>query len=874
LFRIALLLFPDWFRRAYGPEMVRDFEAHHARIRAEAGGLAALGFTARAIAEVPLSAYRVRRDPAIAARGPIERGGFGDDLRAAARSLVRAPLWTGAALFIPTLGIGGTVAVFSVLHAVLLRPLPYESPESLVSIWTVNRVQDLRDGSSYENGRDWLERSRSLRDVAFVLRPEFTTATVTSFGEPERIHVGLVSESFFELLGVDPVIGRVFSARDLAQDARVAVIDEGLWAARYASAPDVIGRSVTINGEEVTIVGVAPRSVSLPLRETRIWRLLDVRPPEGRSTRAGDAYWVLGRVAEGATPESAQRELDAIAAGLEEIYPEANRDRGVRVRPLQAEIVGERATLLLWTLFGSMILVLAVGGANVAQLMLTRGVERRRELAIRVSLGASRARVNRQLLLESVLLSGAAGVGGALVAALALEGLVGIIPPDIPLVERVRIDAAVLLVCFGAAGIVAPLVGLLPALAASRTDAATLLRAGGRGTTGRDQRVRSLLVVGEVAMAVVLLASAGLLVRSAIELQAVDPGFDARSTLIARVNLARAGDDPLVLPQAILDEARSMPGVRDASIIGQFFVERIPDQTITVVGSTPRPEGAPTPQLTTDLIVPGFFEAMGVPLLRGRSLRVADVTLGIGSPSMVLVNRSWVDMFAEGRDPVGLQFRWGDAVEGYTHTVVGVVGDLRRTTLEDVSYPQMFFAGGTAGFDMLVRAESDPLALAPAVREIVRRHDPLAAVSGVGTAWERYGSGLAARRFQTLLFGLFAALATVLAAVGLFAVLHQAVAARRREIGIRLALGAAPAGLRRTVLGRGVALTLAGLGIGLGATVLLSGVTARLVYGVTSTDPLTLALVSVSLLAVATLASFVPAMQATRVSPSETLASE
>lgn len=874
VFRAFVRLLPEWFRREYGRDMVVDFELRSVRINERSGRLAARLFAVRSLLEVLAAVVKLRLARSRAPRdGRWRGGGWVDDMRHAARSLARAPGWTCAAVLILTLGIGGTTAVFTVLNTVLLRPLPYEDPEQLVSIWTVNRVQDLRDGSSYENGRDWAALSHGLEDVTFVLRPEFSNATVSSFGEPERIHVGMVSPNFFELLGVRAVAGRVFGADDLRVDTRLAVISEALWTTRYGRASDAVGQTLTIDGEPSQIVGVVPGEVAIPLRETQVWRALDVRTPEGRDWRGFDAYWVIGRLASGVTPEAAQAELDPIAADLSARFPQTNRDRGVRVRSLRAEIVGERVPLLLWTILASMGLVLLIGGANVAQLMLGRGIERRREMAVRASLGATRRRMNRQLLLESALLSVCAGIGGLVVAHLALRGLLSLVPPDVPLIDQVRLDGAVLWMAFALTGVLAPLVGLLPALVTTRADAAEVLRAGGCGSTG-DRRVRSVLVVTELAMAAVLLMGSGLLVRSALALQAVDPGFDARRTLMARVDLSPSEEgDPIMLPAGIVRDVANLPGVVGVSVIGQFFIERIPDQTINVLGTPPRPSSAPAPKLTTDQVYPGFFEGLGVPLLRGRALGLEDVPEDFRF-STVVVNQKWVDTFAGGRDPIGLQFRWGDQVEGEVITVVGVVADLRRTTLDEPSYPQMFTAGAGAGFDLLVRTSDAPLAVAQLVREAIRGHDPLAAVSRVGTAWERYDVGMAPRHFQTLMFSTFAALATLLAAIGLFAVLHDVVAARRREIGIRLALGAAPAGVRRMVLTSGIGLAIIGLAIGLGATWLLSGVLARLVYGIRSTDAVTMVAVTACLLVVALAASLLPALRATRVPPAETLSSE
>ena len=874
LFRVLLSLFPPWFRERYGRDMLESFRAGAIDARRGSGTLSYLRFVASSFLQVIPAALSVRREYADPDRrtGSRLRRERWSDLGQAVRSLRRSPGWTGAALLILTLGIGGTTAVFSVLNAVLLRPLPYHEPDRLVSMWSVNLRQNLPDGSSWENASDWKDRGTALEDLALVFRPEFTASTVTSFGEPERIHVGWVSPNFFQFLGTPAVSGRTFGPGDLEADERVVVIDEGLWGTRYGRDPAAVGRSMTIDGEEYRIVGVVPREVTIPLRETQVWRLFDVRTPDDNDWRGFDGYWVLGRMRAEADLGSTQRELTAIASQLAAEYPATNRNRSVSVTTLRAEIVGDQLPLVLWTLLGSMVLVLLVGGTNVAQLMLGRGIERRRELAVRSALGATRARINRQLILEGALLSVAAGVGGVVAAGIGRSALVALIPPDVPLIDTVRIDWMVLLAAIAVSAVLAPLVGMLPALAGSRSDASAILASGGRGSTDRNRRARSILVVAEVAMAVILLGGAGLLIRSAWELSGVDPGLDADRTLMTRIDLSPVdeGEDLGPVLEEILARVQGLPMVRGAGAIGQFFVERIPDQTITLVGSAPRESSEPTPQLTTDAVYPGFFEAMGVPLLRGRHLQPTDIG-DPGRPERVVVNRAWVRAFSPDRDPIGREFRWGDQVQGPTMRVVGVVADLSRTTLEESVYPQMFAAGPVPGLDLMVRSSEGSSQLATAIRGIVAEADPGAAISELSTVRDRYDGGLAPRRFQTFLFGVFAAFATLLAAIGLFATLHDAVASRRREIGVRIALGASPSSVRRLVLVRGAGLSVIGLLLGIVTIVLLSEISRRFVYGISPTDPSTLAAVSAMVLFVTVLASVLPLRQATSVSPAEVL---
>ena len=875
LFRASLVLFPRWFRAEYGEEIMAAFLERAEQLRGEGGTLSGMAFTLRALLEVPVAALQVRRGANLDLASFFEGSSTAwlDDLRYAARSLRRAPAWTAASLLILALGIGGTTAVFSVVNSVFLRPLPYASSDRLVSIWTLNGAQ--RDGSSWANASDWLERSRSLEEIALVVRPEFTMSTVTGPDGPERIHVGLVSPTFFGLLGAEASIGRVFGPADRGVGAQIVVIGEELWGARYGRDPDIVGRTVTVEGTDFDIVGVVPSGLAIPRRETQIWQLWDAAEQPGAQARQADAYWVLGRLATGVTVEAAQQELEAVASQLAAEYPDTNLDFGVRLTSLRTEIVGDRLPLLLGLLFGSMALVLLVGGANVAQLMLGRGMARRRELAVRGALGATRARLTRQLFAESVLLSAVAGIGGVAIARAALPVLVSSIPSDVPLVEATTMDLRVLAFAVLAVGVLAPLVGLLPALRAPGAPVADVLRSGGRGSTARDRRLRSGLVVGELALAVLLLSGASMLARSALAVGRVDPGFDAESSLILRLNLSLPEDDALLSAEEdLLRRVKAVSGVEDAGLTGGFFVERIPDQRLAFVDEDPPAPGAPVPPLTSEGVLPGFFDAIGAPLMAGRRLTLSD--LPIQEARVVAVNAAWVARFSPDRDPVGRQFRRVLATGPIDPvlTVVGVVGDVRHTELEAEPFPQIFYPETGIDLDLVVRTSGDPLEVAPAVRTVVRQFDPGVAVSQVGRLSDRYREGIAPRRFQTFMVGLLAAFATLLAAVGLFAILHDMVSARRREVGIRIALGAEPRRVLGMVLGNGLAMAAAGLVLGIVLALLLSGVTARFVYGIESTDPVSLAVVAALLLATALVASGLPAWRATSVSPVETLNDE
>ncbi len=867
VFRAWLGLLPRTITSRYAEDIAADFDLEFAE-RWKRRPLDAVAFALRAFAEVPMEAVRSRRGGGSEGEGPA--ASWRDDLGNAFRSLRRSPGWTAVAVAILSVGIGGTVAVFSVLQAVLLEPLPYRQDAELVAIWTHNLEQDLPDGSSWENARDWVERSRTLDEMALVFRPEFTSATVTATGEPERVEVGVVGDNFFTLLGVEARMGRVFGPGDAEGESEIAVISEGYWKDRFGSDPDVVGRTITIGGEEAVIVGVAPSNLELPLRQTRVWQPLNPRPADGRDRRHTDAYRVVGRLAAGETVASAQSELDRVAAELAVEFPDANRGRGVRVHSLRSEIVGDGLPLLLWTVLGAMVMVLLVAGTNVAQLLFSRALRRRREIAVRAAMGASRARIGRQLLLETAIVGLLAGGAGVLIAYLGIELLVGLVPPEVPLASGTRMDARALSIALGIGVLLAPMIGALPALRATSARPASLLKSASRTVVGADRRLRSGLVVAEVAVAVVLLVGAGLMVRSALELNRIDPGFDDRGTLIARIDLERRMTQPELVGfwGEVTDRLQARPDVEGVAVTGRFLVERKPDATIEIIGDPPRDPSAPTPKLSFAPVLPGYFRALGIPITRGRGVLPTD---NLERLDQVVVNQAWVDAFARDRDPIGLQFRWAGDEGAPSMTVVGVAGDVRRTRLDEAAYPFMFGAHGNHSADVLVRTEGDPLALAEVLRRVMAEYDPGSTVSDISTVRDRYEASMVPRRIQAWLIGLFAVLAVALSAVGLFAVMSESVQTRRKEFGIRTALGATPGRLRSEILVEAARLCGAGLALGFAAASSMARLADRLVFGISAFDPVTLASVAGVVGAVALLASWVPAAIANRASSVQSL---
>lgn len=806
--------------------------------------------------------------------------GLRQDLVLAFRSLRRSPGFALAAVSVLTLGIGGTTAVFSVLNGILLRPLPYAEPDGLVVAWTYNEQQGLPDGTSYLNARDWLERSQTLEDLALFIRPEFTTATVTNFGQPDRVHVGIVTWNFFSLLGVEALAGRTFQTADLAGDHNLVVVNESYWRQQLGGSPDVIGSTLQLDGERYEIVGVVPATLRLPRPTTMIWLLHDPTGGGGWMTsRRNDSYVVLGRLRPNVSVAAAQTELRDIAAQLAVEFPETNRGLGVQLRPLLTEMTGEQLPFVLKTLAAAVLLVLLVSATNVSQLILARGARRQRELAIRAALGASRGVVIRQLAVEAAVLGGLAVAGGIAVGSGGLRLLLAVIPPDVPRLHEVSMDGTVLLLTIVTTAMVAPLFALLPALSVSRQDLAVWLGQGGRGASNRHRTLRRALVTSEVAIAVVLLAEAGLLIQSARAAHAEDPGFDARSLLLAQVDLDRVRYPDLARVQQFADEllprVRALPGVAGAGIIDDFFIRRFPDIRIMVEGRGPVGPDDLAPKVTGDGVSPGFFEAIGLSILAGRDLQAADFIPG-NAPPNVVINRSMAETFWPGESAVGKRFWWGDQdpTEDLGVSVVGVVPDIRRGRLEEAPFPQIFTPSTSPSMDLTIRTEGDPLAIVESVRRVLADIDPNVPLSQAGTAWSRFDDSLAERRLQGWLLSGFSGLAVLLAAIGLYALLYDAVTVRRREIGIRIALGAAPGVVRRLMLREGMQLVIVGLAIGMAGAMAASHLTESMFYGVSAGDPRTLAGVSIGFLLIATVASWIPAARATQVQPTETLGSE
>jgi putative ABC transport system permease protein len=803
------------------------------------------------------------------------------DLRFSLRMLLKNPGFTLVAMLTLAVGIGANTAIFSVVNAVLLRPLPYQDPDRLAMLWTDDPKHDIHEeGVSYPNFLDWRSQNKLFTDMAICSRRN--AVVLTGGDEPERVMSDLVSANLFPLLGVRPALGRAFSPEEEIRRARVVVISHGLWRRRFGAAPDVIGKTLEIDGQTSQVIGVMPADFYFPTRDTQLWELASAARfwEFVRAERFTDTWRVVGRLKQQTTFDQAQAEMNTIGQRLAQTYPVTNDNFmgfGVNVVPLLIQFTGKNLRLALWVLLGAVVFVLLIACANVANLLLARGAAREREFAVRAALGAGRGRLIRQLLTESAFLALVSGLLGLGLAAVGVRALIAFAPPDTPRLDEVTIDPGVLGFTVCVSLLTGLLFGLAPAWKVSRSNPNEALKEGGRGSSGglRLRQTRGLLVVVECAMAVALLASAGLMIRSFMRLQSVDPGFKPEGLLLARVSLPQSLDrtpaqTAAFFPQ-VIDRVAALPGVQAVGAIGNLLMRGNPDGTITVEGRPPDGSGEGAGELTAENISHDLFQALGMPLLKGRFFTRQETF----DSRVVVINETLARRFFPGEDPIGRRFKvGGPQSENNWFEIVGVVGDLRRQRLEKQAVSEFYFPSASNYMDLLVRVRADPLALAGAIRREIRAVDPTAAVYGVTTGPRLLEKLSAGRRFQTGLLALFATVALALAAIGVYGVMRYAVAQRTHEIGIRLALGARSSDVLRLVIGQGMKLTLVGVATGLLASFALSRVMAQLLFGVSATDPATFAGVALTLIGSALLACYLPARRATKVDPLTSLRHE
>jgi putative ABC transport system permease protein len=782
-------------------------------------------------------------------------GTLWQDIKYGARMLWQNRTVTLIAVLALALGIGANTTIFTVVNAVLLRPLPYPDPDTLVMVWGTH-PQIGREEMSPPDFVDVREQQQSFSRLAGGL---LRTFNLTGDGEPEQMIGAMATADLFSVLGLEPLAGRSFTAdEDRPGGPNVVVLGYGNWQRRFGGSADVLGRVISLNGEPYEIVGVAPPALVFPTdAELYVPLALDAT---GFSRRA-NSLAVLGRLKPGVTLAQARADLHGIMERLEQEYPQSNT--GWRAEPvrLHEQLVGDVRTPLL-VLLGAVGFVLLIACANVANLLLARASSRQREMAIRSALGAGRWRLARLLLTESVVLAVLAGGAGLLLAAWGTELLVGAAPAQIPRLAGVGMDPTVLLFTLLLSVATGLVFGAVPAISGSRINLADALRAGGRGTTGGRHRLRKLLVVSEVALSLVLLAGAGLLIRSLYGLLYSDPGFDSSNLLTMRVVLPRSQYPTPAhwseFHQQAAARMHALPGVVSTTTVTPMPLSGGVRYSSFAVEGRPPVDPGTVQDASTLFVGEGFLQTLRIPLLAGRGFD--DFDRGARS---VLINQTMARRYFAGEEPVGRRLTFGNPADPETDwwTIVGVVADMRHEPVESSVYPAIYRFQPTLGTNLVVRTEGRPLALVGPVRGVFRSLDPELPITSVRTMEEALAAALGDRRFAMWLLAIFAGLALLLASIGIYGVMSYSVTERTQEIGIRLALGADRGGILRLVIGQGMALAAVGLVLGIGAGL------AGMLHGVSPSDPLIYISVAGLLAAVALAACWLPARRATRVDP-------
>jgi putative ABC transport system permease protein len=800
------------------------------------------------------------------------------DIRYAVRQLAKRPAFTAAAALTLALGIGTSTAIFSVANGVLLRPLPYADPDRLVMLWETTPQLSVMM-VAYPDFLDWRSRSRTFDEVAVYNR--YHSMNLTGAAEPERLAAAMASANLFRTLGVRPALGRAFQdEEDQPGAARVAIISAGLWQRRFGGAADVVGRTITLDGDPYTIVGVTARTFQLA-GAIDVW--VPVGPfitPDLMNRNNHPGLVAIARLRPGTNLQGSREDMARVAGQLAADYPASNQGVGVTITPLGDIVVGG-ARPTIEALLVAVGLVLLIACVNVANLLLALGTSRVREIGVRFALGASRARVVRGLLTESIVLAlvgGAAGVGFALWGVAVLRAhAIGIVPR----VSTIAVDWWVLAFSAGISVAAGLGFGVVPALRAARTGLTDSLREGGwRATTGRASlHARRGLVGAEVGLSLVLLIAAGLMIRSFMELDRVAPGIDPHGVLTMQIALPSAkypsDESGRVFFRTLLERLSSLPDVRAAGIGDPLPFGQGGWQAGVTLEGVPEAVPGQNPLVDAAVVNGDYFQALRIPLLRGRRFTEAD---NAQAPRVVLVSAALVQRFWPGQDAVGKRIHFGGAADTGERwmSVIGVVGDVRRD-LEAAPRPEFYLPYSQAqvgSLSVVLRTEGDPSLLAPAARRAILAIDPDQPVFDMQTMTDRLGTVLATRRFRMLLFGVFAAVALGLALLGIYSVMSQLVAQRTHEIGVRLALGAQPGAVRRLVLRQAMQPVLAGLGAGLLAALATSRLLVGLLFGVRPADPLTFGAVTLLVVAAALTASYLPARRAAGVDPVVALRTE
>ena len=792
------------------------------------------------------------------------------DIRYGLRGLLKRPGFTIVALLALALGIGANTAIFSLVNAVVLQPLPYHEPDQLVWAWG-NFPGGNRASVSPADYLDFRNQNKTFEQfgaMGSMPRP----VNLTGSGEPERLMASVVTGNFFQTLGVTPALGRGFSLdNEKPGSDQVTVLSYALWQKRFAGNPGIVNQRILLDGKSFEVIGVMSKDITFP-QTAELWVPMNFDADQEMKVRAAHFIRPIGRLKQGVTLAQGQADTDGIAAQLAQQFPASNTGWNLRLEPLRERLIGSGKTTL-FILFGAVGFVLLIACANVANLLLVRAAAREKEVALRTALGASRLRIIRQLLTESLLLALVGGALGALIATWGIDLLVMLTRDSIPPTAVVKIDVTVLAFTFGISVLTGLLFGIAPALRTVKLNLSDTLKEGGRsgGEGALRNRTRSLLVVFESAVAVVLLVAAGLLVRSLIALQNTNPGFDADNVLTLRIDLSRAKyDKPEKTANFWQDLEQRLSGLPGVETVG--FITELPlsgqlnDAPFTVEG---RPPVSPEQKFGADFrrVNQNYFQALRIPLLRGRNFTEQEVH---DSAQVIVVSQALVDAAFPNEEALGKRLL--TVLSDTPFEIIGIVGDIRHRAMEFQPYAAMYLPtyrpGGT---NVVVRTQGDPLSLGPAVRKEVQAIDPDQPVSALRTMDDWITRSTATPRYRTTLLALFAALAMVLAATGIYGVMSYSVAQRTHEIGVRMALGARRPAVLALIIREGMLLVVVGLAIGLAGAFALTRVMSSLLFGVTAKDPITFVVVAILLSLVALIACYVPAQRATRIDPLEAL---
>jgi putative ABC transport system permease protein len=864
LYRVLLSLFPASFRGEYGEEMRSLFATRSAG----AGGLARLGLIVEAVVDVVGNALAAHWEMLL------------QDLRYTVRSLGHARGFAIAAVAVTAVGVGANTAAFSVADFVLLRELPFREPQALVRLCEGPRTGGgwgCNNELSPANFRDFASMSSSFEALGVFGRD---AVNLVGGGEPQRLEIAAVSSEVLPLLGVAPLLGRVFDpANGAAADAQGVVLGYGLFRSRFGGDPGVLGRSVSLNGAPYEVIGVMPPGFHFPSREVQLWTLLVLRE-EDFADRQNTYLQGVGRLARGVSFERARADLWAIVERLAREHPETNAETGISFFRLRDEMA-PRYRFMLLALCGASLCILLLTCANLANLLLARAAARERELAVRAALGAGRERLVRQMITESMTLALAGGVAGVVLAVLGVPLLARLVPSTLPVAAQPGVDGRALALGLAFTVVTGLGFGLLPALRAGGRSGLVALREGARAGGGRKQRLRSALVAVEVALSVVLLVSSGLLLRAVWRVQAVDPGFVPQGVVTMRTALPTPKYD---LPERraafygrVLGAVRGLPGVESAAYVSGLPMVMTGGIWLPVVpGDEEAHRHRRTDGVSVRFVSPQYFDTLGIPIRAGRDVADGDTA---GTTQVAVVSESFVARYWSGESALGRTF----VLRDQPRTVVGVVGDIKVRGLERTNEPQVYLPigqmpAGPLGIydakDLAIRGSGSTAPLVAAVREIVQAADPEQPVSDVRTMEEVVAGETMARRAQLRVLVALASIALLLSGIGIYGLLAYTVAQRSREIGVRLALGAAPAGVARMIVWQGMGLALLGVAPGVLAAYAAARWMRALLFGVEPADPATI-LVTVALVLLVTLAgSLVPALRAVRVDPMLALKAE